>query len=1220
VIGIHFIVNIQRALTRKGMAAVSLQRVRIISERNWLLRIAPGAIVGFLLAICASWTHGQERAIWQIGKHDNSSLEFNQQWNFSGGKNPLFVIGKSDPRKDWSNFQPAAGDPSIGARVHPFTIQFDLSNDVRGTFYLVIDLFFRGPLIPGFLVGVNGKEGTFKLHPTHTYNLGNPEMFDNIIPSIEQLRIPLASSFFRSGENRITLNAVGESGTTIFPEPVQTELNGSTGVYYDDVLLTNDPNNRSAGTYIEAEAHPTIFYRHGKDGQLKEVVLLEARTGRQSKRGHAALFLGKKVYSCDLPSDQDFGESECAVEVQEFTAKVSGKVSVRLGKNIKTVAVSLRPEKKWKLFEIPANHIDAGYTDYRAKSYEVHSRNIDQAVETFQLHPWYKFNLDGSFDLEQYWLHRDRARQDDVVQALKNDRMGMPGLSFTLDTGLASQEELLRLAYFSQDFSQRYGIPVEYASQTDVPAHSWALPSILHAEDVKYLVIASDPYRGPILLYGRLNEKSPFWWEGPDGSKTLTWYSWDYIQSGILFGVKRPVVQAGVTSLPIFLQPYNSSHYSPDAVMLYGNLSDNRPFNPYDVDFSQQWNRQFAFPRIIPATVPDFFHYVERNFQDSFPTLRGDGGATWEEMIAADAKHAEIMRQATERAVSAEECASLGVILNEGYKYPMDEDHRIWQNLLLYGEHSWGGISRTWLHPGEFQVKNMFRAKQAYSTQAAIQVDTLLRRGLDQLTSQVSVQGDTLLIFNPMSWERSGLVEADLPSGSRLLNPQTKQVLPIEVVHRSKEEDYERVRFWADKIPPIGYVAYPILNPMPEPPASRGLDNAAGSNLQVIENEYYKVAVDPVRGGITSIYDKQLGQELVDHKSSYAFDQYVYAEYDHNGASNIQDRTEFNSTLLQYSPALPPADLRLSTGGGGRIEGIKKTVWGTELTFVSSAAHTPKIETEIRLFDEVKLIELINHVAKEVVLAPEAVYFAFPFLAQNPTVRYEIQDGWVDPSQDELPGANTEWFSGQHWVAVTDTDHSVGLALDQAPLFTIGDINRGHWPRTLEHHNGTIFSYVMNNYNGDDELPYQGGDFTFRYVLTSEKEFDPAELARFSRDADNPLEENYVRMGFDRNEASKESLGEVKTSFLSISSRQVILSAWKAAEDGNGYILRFYNTTDRPVEAHVTFSHLLFDRILRCNAVEKDRESVETQKTGFDVSLDAHGIGTYRVIGFRRAP
>jgi len=36
----------------------------------------------------------------------------------------------------------------------------------------------------------------------------------------------------------------------------------------------------------------------------------------------------------------------------------------------------------------------------------------------------------------------------------------------------------------------------------------------------------------------------------------------------------------------------------------------------------------------------------------------------------------------------------------------------------------------------------------------------------------------------------------------------------------------------------------------------------------------------------------------------------------------------------------------------------------------------------------------------------------------------------------------------------------------------------------------------MNNYDGDDERPYQGGDFTFKYVIGSERQFNPTGLTR----------------------------------------------------------------------------------------------------------------------------
>jgi len=481
---------------------------------------AKHVIVVLMFALCASDVNAQERSLWQIGKRDNASLEFNQAWDFSQGHDPVFVVGRSDPKKDWSHIQPGPADSGSGHRVHPFTIQFDLDAAPRGTFYFVADVFFKGALIPQYIVEINGKKGLFYFHPTHSYDLADPEMYNNFMSSTQHLRIPLPASFFHQGANQLIVSCVGASGSAIFSG--ESKVVGESRIYYDDLALSNDPGARYDEKRLQAKAYPTIFYRQGESNQLKEVVLLDSESGGRFESGTATLGLGGEKYACDLRGGYDFGESECAVEVREFSGPASGKVTVRLGKVARSFEVELKPEKKWKLYEVAQNHIDTGYTDYRPKAYEVHNRNIDEAMEAIQAHPWYKYNLDGSFDLEQYWLRRDEGRQEAVVQALRKDRMGLPAELFTQDTGLASQEGLYRLAYYSENFGRRYGIPVEYANQTDLPAHSWALPSYLHAMGIKYLAIASDPYRGPVLLYGRLNEKSPFWWEGPDGNKVLT--------------------------------------------------------------------------------------------------------------------------------------------------------------------------------------------------------------------------------------------------------------------------------------------------------------------------------------------------------------------------------------------------------------------------------------------------------------------------------------------------------------------------------------------------------------------------------------------------------------------------------------------------------------------------------------------------------------------------
>ena len=101
------------------------------------------------------------KVIWQIAKRDNSTLEFNNNWDFALRSDPQFVVGKSHPGQDWSDFQPGPADKAHGHRIHPFTVSFQLAGKPRGVFYLTIDVLFKVPGIPEYRVTLNGRTGRF---------------------------------------------------------------------------------------------------------------------------------------------------------------------------------------------------------------------------------------------------------------------------------------------------------------------------------------------------------------------------------------------------------------------------------------------------------------------------------------------------------------------------------------------------------------------------------------------------------------------------------------------------------------------------------------------------------------------------------------------------------------------------------------------------------------------------------------------------------------------------------------------------------------------------------------------------------------------------------------------------------------------------------------------------------------------------------------------------
>ena len=73
----------------------------------------------------------------------------------------------------------------------------------------------------------------------------------------------------------------------------------------------------------------------------------------------------------------------------------------------------------------------------------------------------------------------------------------------------------------------------------------------------------------------------------------------------------------------------------------------------------------------------------------------------------------------------------------------------------------------------------------------------------------------------------------------------------------------------------------------------------------------------------------------------------------------------------------------------------------------------------------------------------------------------------------------------------------------------------------------------------------------------------------------------------------------------------VIVTAWKPAEDGNGWILRYYNPDKETVKVTVQFDADV--TVCRCNLLEKKLEEAFCCKE-FAGELRGFGIETLRIV------
>jgi alpha-mannosidase len=1144
------------------------------------LRSVALAVSALLLAslsdAAATTPENTADVVWRIGTFDASSAEFS-------GDTPshpvVYQPGTSQPG-DWPSFAPALfphakEDPATAPR----TIQFNLDQPAPA-WRLRVSLIIERSSVPALRVIVNRHSGTYYLHPRLDFSMG--DNMDAFFPAYSQatVDVDLPGNALQPGVNTIALQAVATADAGV-PDA---------GFNYDAIEL--DRLSALSGR-LTASMEPTIFYV--RDGNaLREKVDVFLRSPDALGSGGADLEIAGQHYYQPIASSDSFGEVRLRFSVAEFPAGTPAHLSIHIGDRTDRFTQTLEPQKKWTLYVVPHVHLDVGYTDYQAKVTVIQSRIFDEAMNLVAKHPDFRFSTDGEWNLEQFLHTRTPAEQQRLIHAIQQKQIFIPAQASNLLTGFPTAETLIRSLYPSADFSRRYGTPFDYANITDVPSYSWSYASILASAGIHDFLAASNNDRAPVLLQGHLNENSPMHWEGPDGQQVLFWYSRHYMQMQFLFGLP-PHPETGEELLPLFLQMYDHPSYHSSDAMIFGTQVENTDLYPQQAELADQWNQLYAFPHLQYSGFHEALTAIAQQFGDNVPTIRGDGGPYWEDGMGADAFYAAMERRNESRAPSAEKFSTLSTLVDPRLAVDRDALRRMWDDMVLMDEHtwlSWNSIS----DPASREAIDQLKVKDSRAIDAAALCDHLLRSSMASLADSIDAGPGSIIVFNSLGWKRSGPVRVDLDNGQEIVDRVTSEPVPFSVLRSGENSRY--VEFMAADVPAAGYKVYSLRTAQPAQPAP------TSSSSTTLESPFYRVELDPSTGAIRSIYDKQLQKELVSQNSPYRFGQYLYVSGGDKGPNSIQT----------FRVVSPRPQLQIHPAEKGHLLSVERTPWGWRAQMESSAANTPVIHAEILLFDQEKKIELIENLTKNSALQKEAVYFAFPFAMDRPQFQYEIQNGVVDPAHDMYPGAGHEWFSAQHWVSVQQNGVSGTVMPLDASLVTLGDINRGAWPTTFGDRPGTIFSYVMNNYWNTNYRAEQGGEFTFRYVITSAASTDPASLSHAGWEEVTPLEQDEIQPQ-DKALDLPRPLSGKQASFLQIDDPGVLLDTWKPAEDGNGDMLRLIDLGGTARIITLSTPLLSLDTAMRTDAVENNLAPLPlTSPHTIQVSLRPHEILTLRLV------
>jgi len=672
-----------------------------------------------------------------------------------------------------------------------------------------------------------------------------------------------------------------------------------------------------------------------------------------------------------------------------------------------------------------------------------------------------------------------------LEKAIKEKRIIPHALPFTVETESSDMENLTRGLSFADNTNRRFGLaPARDAKFTDVPEHSWVIPTLLKNAGVDILHIGCNP--------GSASPDVPtlFWWQGPDGSKLLTFYWAKYYGSGIL--------------------PPKDWPYKTWLAMIHTHENTGAP-DPEDVArLLKEAKEKMPNARVHIGRISDFYDLLMKE-NPQLPVIKGDMPDTWIHGFMSMPEEVKTNKTFQRETYVAEQL-NTHMNLWKGKDVSIDKYvDKAAENMLLFDEHTFGGaISHGhqlfWKYGDDFKInlaegnyyflEKSWEEKSAYARTAEKIMWPIKRNLLFELAKSVKDKGRHVTVYNPLPWSRTGRVTMfqsyyenpvhEVPAIAALKDIGTGKMIPVY-------QDHNLLSFDATDIPAGGYKTFVVVENPGE--LSSSVSNDEQGNI--MENKYFKLKINPSTGTLQSVFDKQNNRELVDSKSEYGFGEYVYEQL---GQEQID---AYNNNYIkpgnkdwagqEFIRLKVPNQHNIKyTGRCDRIEWLsnKSMVRATALCQLNDSS-AQRYLVSYTLYENEPYIEItVGLDGKKPVPNPEAGWVAFPFALDKPEYRLLRTGGIVDPQRDLVNGANHDFYFLNTAMAMYDKSGGIGLNCPHTPGVSIDRPGIGVYSKTRTLTSGTVLSNLYNNGWGTNFTEWIEGSHAAKFYVWSYKNYD----------------------------------------------------------------------------------------------------------------------------------
>jgi len=417
-----------------------------------------------------------------------------------------------------------------------------------------------------------------------------------------------------------------------------------------------------------------------------------------------------------------------------------------------------------RIFIVPHFHYDTIYSKEYEEYLKISFKNILNVISILKKHPSYRFLIEQTVLLEEFWKRFPEYRTD-IRKFIEEDRIEIaPGMFVMPDMNLISGESLIRQIERGKKFLKKFGRLPKVCWIADCWGHHRQLPQILKKSGYTAYVF-SRAMRQDIKPYIH------FIWEGIDGSKIPSyWIAIGY--DGLIFNESEGI-EAGLSNLEEKLELMKN--YSAVDLILLPDGADFASPREITLDIVKRWNVKNRKEKAKISTPTEYFKNLEGK---KLPVLSVDFNPQYSGTYTSRIEIKQFNRKLENRIYLLEILNTLASFENFSFKeYEGKLDEIIY--ILLFNQFH-DIICGSILDTGYYEVMEKYKTAERIS-------EDIFEKFLSGLTQE---DKNSIAIWNSCSFPRKevAIVELKTPEGMEVEIYDRKKKINSQVVERKDEK------------------------------------------------------------------------------------------------------------------------------------------------------------------------------------------------------------------------------------------------------------------------------------------------------------------------------------------------------------------------------------------------------------------------------------------------